>query len=156
MISVMAPHSEGPKPLADGWRRARAFALVLPLAYLALMLSGALVTIQTGDDGLTCAIPGTVLPHECVVTQVAAGSPAERAAIHPGDTVVATDGVLFIPPDGVLRWFYHPAAGAPVTLSVQRADAYTAASPRPAEDVPILLQSRIQAFGVAQSFVPWT
>src|SRR5260370_32042701 len=112
MISVMAPHSEGPKPLADGWRRARAFALVLPLAYLALMLSGALVTIQTGDDGLTFAIPGTVLPHECAVTQVAAGPPAKRAAIPPVVTLCAPHCVPFIPPDGLVRFVYHPPPGA--------------------------------------------
>src|ERR1700730_10420174 len=103
------------------WRRLGTAVLVLPLLYLLVIVGSWVATTQTGDDGVTCAIPGVVRPPDCLITQVAPDSPADRVGLHPGDAIVATDGDLFIPPDGVLRWFYHQAPGDTVTLQVRRA-----------------------------------
>ena len=133
---------------ASVWRRMRTAVLVLPLLYLIAMAGGWLTTARTGDDGIICAVSGTVLPSDCLVKQVAAGSPADRAGIYPGDDVVSTDGALFVPPDGVLRWFYRVSAGEPVQLSVRRSTPGTASSTSSVESVPIVLGSRIATPGV--------
>lgn len=150
-------------PLHDGmtsgasvWRRMGSVVLALPLLYLLVIVGSWFATTRTADDGATCVIPGVVRPPECLIAQVAPDSPADRAGLHPGDAIVATSGDLFIPPDGVLRWYYHQAPGEPVTLMVRRATQGSAGSSGGVVAVPLVLGSRIQAPGLPLNFLPWT
>jgi signal transduction histidine kinase len=135
--------------VALGWRAA---AVAVALLWLAIILMAWRVTAQAGESGVVIQhssfAPRSVAPGQVGVPIVAvtSGTPAFRAGIRAGDTLLAVNGVPAEDSARLSDEFFRLRAGEVTTLRVQPRlpDAAGAGAPTgPVRDVPLALESRL-------------